>query len=293
MRRERPAAHVWLLLPVALASVSLARGGVAGSTLPACSADGYGLEQAPTRPADANKAVRLTTGWLTAQERRRSCRLRTTVTLTISGSGGVAASATWRVNAVLAPYSSLVHTWVWRNWCSSTLGSPTLTFSDSSGKTVSQFYPRSPPCVNAAVASTVTALGTGTRYVQRPGDRIAPHILPSNTPSPFPVSLIKVTNAWLVSDGYTLVAVYAGTSGVDSSEGRFALVRQNAVFGIQYDPPDIVDIRNAGALEITGGPRGKSHETTAQKGKLAFVTANGARGVLDMRRDRIRILGRG
>ena len=101
--------------------------------------------------------------------------------------------------------------------------------------------------------------------------------------------MIKVKNAWLVSDGYTLVAVYAGSSGDDPSIGRFAIVRQNDIFGVQYNPPDIVDVGRIGAVKITRAPQGRSRETSAQRGQLSFVSKNGTRGVLELTGDRVRI----
>jgi hypothetical protein len=147
--------------------------------------------------------------------------------------------------------------------------------------------------VTAGAASTVTDLGTGTKYVQRPGDRLPPHILPKRAPPPLHEALIKVKNAWVVSDGYTLVAVYAGTAGNNHRNGRFAIIRQNAIFGVQYEPPDLIDVRRAGALKITSAPRGASRETSAQRGKLAFVSANGTRGVLELTGDHVRVTARG
>jgi hypothetical protein len=105
-------------------------------------------------------------------------------------------------------------------------------------------------------------------------------------------ALINPKNAWLASDGYTLVAVYAGSPGADPSIGRFAVIRQSAIFGLQYEPPDIVDAGKIGAVKITRAPRGRSRETTAQYGHLAFVSANGTRGVLDLTGDRVRFTAR-
>ena len=104
--------------------------------------------------------------------------------------------------------------------------------------------------------------------------------------------MIHARNAWLAGDGYTLVAVYAGSPGADPSIGRFAVIRQNEIFGLQYEPPDIVDAGKIGAVEITRAPRGRSRETTAQYGRLAFVSANGTRGVFDLTGDRVRITAR-
>lgn len=295
MRRERPAGGSSLALLVALASLlyaagkpALGTGAVARATLPRCSPEGYGLEEATPRPADSQTAVMLTVGWLTGPERRRSCIVRTTIRLAIAGSGGVAVSADSKVNTVLRPWSAVVHTWAWRNWCTDSQGAATVEFRLPSGRTVSQRIADPPACVSADAGSTVTDLGTGTKYVPRPGGRIPPHILATGVPPPIQEGLIKVTNAWLVSDGYTLVAVYAGCEATDPSIGRFAIIRQNFIFGIQYAPPDFVNVRKAGALKITRSPRGASRETTAQRGRLVFASARGTKGVLELRGDHVR-----
>jgi hypothetical protein len=299
MRRERLARGSRLALLVALASFlcavgkpALGAGSAARVTLPRCSPEGYGLEQAPPRTAQRRKAVVLTAGWITAIERRRSCRLKTTIRLTIKDSGGAAVKAHWNVRAVLKPWSSVVHTWVWRNWCEpGGQGEATVGFSLPSGRSVRLRVSDPPTCVNAGAASTVADLGTGTKYVKLPAERIPPHVLPKSAPPPLPEALIKVKNAWLVSDGYTLVAVYAGSAGNNPSLGRFAIIRQNEIFGIQY-PPDLIDVRRAGALTITSAPRGKSREISAQRGRLGFGSANGTKGILGLVGDHVRITSR-
>jgi hypothetical protein len=295
MRRERLAAAIPLVLLVALVSpLYPADRPAAGGTFPRCSWEGYGLE-ARTVPLTAHRenAVKLTMGWLTAKERRRACQVRTTIKLAIIGTGGVAVSAHWNLNAVLRPWSAVVHSWVWRNWCEAEGVEPVaVEVSVPSGITRRQDIADPPACVNVVAPSTVADLGTGTKYVPRPGDRIPPHMLPKGTPSPLHEVLIKVRNAWLVSDGYTLVAVYAGSAGLNHSTGRFAIIRQNLIFGIQYERPDFVDVRNAGALRITGAPRGAASETTAQHGQLVFGSARGTRGVLELAGDHVRITRR-
>jgi len=128
--------------------------------------------------------------------------------------------------------------------------------------------------------------------VKRPGDRFPPHFLTKQIPPPLHYEVMTVRNAWLVSDGYTLVAVYAGSSGHDPSVGRFAFIRQNLIFGVQYSPPDIVDVGRVGPIKITRAPRGRSRETTAQYGRLSFTAADGTKGILDLKGDHIRITSR-
>jgi hypothetical protein len=271
----------------------LETGGARDVKLRHCTPEGYGLEWRYVRPTAAPpKAVRLTVAWLTAIETRRSCLLHTTIHLTIAGSGKPAISAHWDVNAVRRPWSGIVHTWVWRNWCDTDpQARARVEFSAPGERTIGQGISEPPICVRPSAPSTLTALGTGTKYVHR-SDRISPHILPKRVPPPLHYALINVKNAWLVSDGYTLVAVYAGSPGADSSIGRFAIIRQNAIIGVQYEPPDIVDVGRVGAIKITRAPRGRSRETTAQHGQLAFVSANGTRGILDLTGDRVRITAR-
>ncbi len=292
MRRERPAVASRLVLLVALASLLYAVGTPAfGSRarLPRCSPEGYGLELQPVpETAQRQPAVRLTVGWLTGMERRRSCLLKTTIRLAILDGGGVAVKARWNVIAVRRPWSGVVRTWLWRNWCVAEQQA-TVEVSLPRGEPLSQLVHAPPTCANAGAASTVTALGTGTKHVTRPANPIPPHILPKGAPPPLHAELIEVKNAWLVGDGYTLVAVYAGAAGHNAKIGRLAIVRQNEIFGIQY-PPDLVDVGRVGAIEITRAPRGASRETSAQHGKLDFVSADGTRGVLELEGDRVRVV---
>lgn len=300
MRRERSAVVTRLVLLIALASFLFAvgkplldTGAADGMTLRRCAPEGYGLAQkyAPLT-GHARRAVRLTAGWLTAKEKRRSCLLRTTIRLAVVGPTG-AVSADWNVNSVRRPWSGVVHTWVWRNWCDGDHNAePTVKFSVLGGRTVSRRVANPPVCVNPNAPTTVTDLGTGTKYVKRPSTRIPPQILRKGAPPALPYAVLKVENAWLVSDGYTLVAVYAGSPGEHPSIGRFVIVRQNAIFGVQYEPADIVNVGRVGAIKITRAPRGRSRETTAQWGRLAFVSADGTKGILELNRDRVRITGR-
>ncbi len=300
MRRERSATVTRLVLLVALASVLsavgkplLGTGGAGDMRLRRCTPEGYGLAWSHTSPkGNAPQAVRLTAGWLTAREKRRSCQLQTTIHLAISGSSGVAATADWHVNSVRRPWSAIMRTWIWRNWCDTDpSATATIALSAPGERTISDRFPDPPVCVSSGSPSTLTDLGTGTKNAPR-SDRIPPHILPKSVPPPLHRVLINPKNAWLVSDGYTLVAVYAGSPGVDPPLGRFAIIRQNETFGVQYEPPELVDAGRVGAVTIIHPPRGRSRETTAQSGKLAFVSTNGTKGFLDLRTDRIRITSR-
>ena len=293
--RIRPAPPIAFALVVCVLALSVAGSGdAAGSNTPRCKPEGYGLARQPVPHNNGpHNAVRLTAGWLTGMEGRRSCGLETTIQLTISDAGGVEARARWSVGTVLQPWSYVVHTWVWRNWCKDGQGDATVRFSLPDGTSLRQRVSAPPACVDASAPTTLADVGTGPRYVRLHRDRIPPHILPPGTPPPLHYALIKVTNAWLVSDGYSLVAVYAGSQGNSPSLGRFAVIRQNLIFGIQYEPPDLIDVPKAGALKITRAPHGAAHETSAQRGKLSFSSARGIKGVLDLRTDHVRITASG
>jgi hypothetical protein len=114
-------------------------------------------------------------------------------------------------------------------------------------------------------------------------DPIPAEILPPGTPIPISSEILTVTNAWLVSDGTTLTAVYAGVSGSNPSDGRFAIVRQNATTGIQT--VSTVDVAGAGALTIVNPPLGTPVETSAQTGTLSFTSASGQSGTLNLSSD--------
>lgn len=300
MKRERQAVTAsgsWLAALVLVASVI----GVAGITsepvsarpkpTPRCSPE-YGLrERGVPRSSTSPTAVALTVGWVAGTEGRRLCAVQTTIRVAVIGPNGVAAHARWSVNAVLAPWSATVHTWSWRNWCPVDQGDGTVavTFTLPSGKSVRQSIFDPPTCAEPGAPAVLDDLGTGTKHVPRPTDRIPPHLLPPGTPSPLHAAVITVKNAWLVSDGYTLVAVYAGYSGNDPSMGRFVMIRQNAIFGIQYES-DILTLRKAGALKLTRWPTGRSRETSAQHGELGFTSAHGIRGVLRLSTDSVRFV---
>jgi hypothetical protein len=118
-------------------------------------------------------------------------------------------------------------------------------------------------------------------------DRIPAKLLGPEVPVPISPSILRTTNGWLVSDGATLVAVYAGAAGDDPSRGRFVIVRQNLVRGVQTQ--DVVDAGSTGALEIVGAPLGAAVETSAQRGNIGFRGARGARGVLHLAADTVEV----
>jgi hypothetical protein len=117
-----------------------------------------------------------------------------------------------------------------------------------------------------------------------PPGHIPAHMLDADVPVPISPRVFAPGNAWLVSNGATLLAVYAGADGRDPSKGRFVIVRQNILAGVQTQK--VVDVPGAGALAITDAPLGQAVESTAQRGRLAFRGSAGKSGVLDLATDR-------
>ena len=118
-----------------------------------------------------------------------------------------------------------------------------------------------------------------------PPDHIPAHMLDADVPVPISPQVLVPGNAWLVSDGATLVAVYAGADPHDPSTGRFVIVRQNLVAGVQTEK--VVDVPGAGALAISDAPRGEAVERSAQRGRIAFHGSAGKSGALDLATDRV------
>jgi hypothetical protein len=108
-------------------------------------------------------------------------------------------------------------------------------------------------------------------------------MLGGDVPVPISPEVLDAGDAWLVSDGVTLVAVYAGAAGDDPANGRIVIVRQNLAAGIQTQ--DVIDVPEAGALAIVDAPRGEGVETWAQHARLGFRGSSGTTGVLDLVND--------
>jgi len=112
-------------------------------------------------------------------------------------------------------------------------------------------------------------------------DPIAAKILGPDVPVPIPSSVITETNGWLVSNGYNLVAVYTGSSGSDSTQGRVVIVRQDLRAGTQT--VQIVDAGTTGPLTITpDAPAGAAVETSALAGVLPLSTSRGTKLKLNL-----------
>lgn len=110
-------------------------------------------------------------------------------------------------------------------------------------------------------------------------------MLGADAPVPVSPSVLQETNGWLVSNGKTLVAVYAGAAGGGSSTGRIVIVRQNLVSGRQTVAT--LDAGPTGALTIASAPLGASVETTAQTGGIHLRAVGGRSFTLDLATGRL------
>ena len=141
-----------------------------------------------------------------------------------------------------------------------------------------------------AAAATAGHSDRGPRGVEGLVPAIPARMLRPGTPIPISPEVVRVSNAWLVSNGRTLVAVYAGAAGGgvpagQGPEGRFVIVRQNAQAGTQTVA--VVNVPQAGAVSIINAPLGAAAESRAQTGTLSFRGASGMRGALNLRTDTI------
>jgi hypothetical protein len=137
----------------------------------------------------------------------------------------------------------------------------------------------------AALARHVSVATTDSNTEQVAPPEWAPQPIPARmlspgVPVPIPPSVLQMRNGWLVSDGRTLVAVYAGAAGDDPSAGRLVIVRQDLVAGRQT--VSTIDAGPTGALAITAAPLGSSAETSAQTGIIRIRTSAGRALFLDL-----------
>ena len=148
-----------------------------------------------------------------------------------------------------------------------------------------------PPEKEAALARLVSVATNDSNTEPAPAPKFGRHpisaqMLGRDTPVPISPSLLLARNGWLVSDGKTLVAVYAGAAGDDSSVGRVVIVRQHLVSGRQS--VRVIGAGRTGALTIAAAPLGSSVETRAQTGSIRLRTAAGRDLTLDLGTDEIR-----
>jgi hypothetical protein len=143
----------------------------------------------------------------------------------------------------------------------------------------------SPPEKAAALLrqAGVATTDSNTDPVAPPNPAAQPipaRMLGPDVPVPIPPTVLQVRNGWLVSDGRTLVAVYAGAAGDDPSIGRLVIVRQDLAAGRQT--VRTLDAGATGALAIAAAPLGGSVETSAQTGSIQIRTSAGRRLTLDL-----------
>jgi hypothetical protein len=124
----------------------------------------------------------------------------------------------------------------------------------------------------ATDASTPAGTASAPPFAPEP---IPAKILGPDVPVPVSASIINVANAWLVSNGYDLVAVYAGSAANDSTQGRVVIVRQSLAAGKQT--VQIVNAGSTGALSVApSAPSGAAVETSALTGSVDLRTSSGA-----------------
>jgi hypothetical protein len=141
----------------------------------------------------------------------------------------------------------------------------------------------------AALARLASVATTDSSTVPATVPSFEPQPLPgqllgSDVPIPIAPSLLRTRNGWLVSDGKTLVAVYAGSAGNDPTLGRVVVIRQDLAAGRQTVRS--VDAGRTGALTIVRAPLGSSVETSAQTADLTLRTDGGRSLMLDLGTDR-------
>jgi hypothetical protein len=132
---------------------------------------------------------------------------------------------------------------------------------------------RMPSAATDATASAAAAAATPA-FTPAP---IPAKILGSDAPVPVPGSVFAETNGWIVSNGYNLVAVYAGSAADDPTQGRVVIVRQDMRSGAQT--VQIIDAGTTGALSIAADA---STGTTALTGGLKLATSNATTVTLNL-----------
>ena len=149
----------------------------------------------------------------------------------------------------------------------------------------------SSPAQKAAALNRLAAVATtDSSTAPAPAPAFAPQPIPAqmlsaDAPMPIAPAILRARNGWLVSDGKTLVAVYAGAAGNDPSVGRVVIVRQNLAAGKQS--VRAIDAGSTGELTVTAAPLGRAAEASALTGSLRLRTAGGRLLTLDLGTSRI------
>jgi hypothetical protein len=137
----------------------------------------------------------------------------------------------------------------------------------------------------AALGRLASVATTDSSLEPAPAPAFEPHPIParmlgSDVPVPIAPSVLQARNGWLVSDGKTLVAVYAGASGADAAVGRVVIVRQDLAAGKQT--VQSVDAGPTGPLTIASAPLGSAAAASAGTVTIRLRTPSGRVLSLDL-----------
>lgn len=147
-----------------------------------------------------------------------------------------------------------------------------------------------PAAKSGALDRLASVATTDSNTAPAPAPEATPQPIPArmlgdDVPVPVAPSVLRARDGWLVSDGRTLVAVYAGAAGGEPSVGRVVIVRQNLAAGKQT--VRVIDAGSTGGLTIAAAPLGGAVETSAQTGRLRLRTAGGGLLTLDLGSERV------
>jgi hypothetical protein len=106
-----------------------------------------------------------------------------------------------------------------------------------------------------------------------PVNSIPGRYLPKMRQGPFSPQMLQFTRAWQVSNGRTVVAVYAGVNPAQASQGRIIIFRQDVLAGTEGQV--LINVAGSGALTITRAPLGVKAERSGETGVLTLRGANG------------------
>jgi hypothetical protein len=160
-----------------------------------------------------------------------------------------------------------------------------LALADALGGSISGPAEKAGALNRLASVATTDSNAVPAPAPESAGQAIPAELLSTDVPVPIAPSIVRVRDGWLVSDGKTLVAVYAGVAGNDPSVGRVVIVRQNLIGGKQT--VRTIDAGQTGGLSIAAAPLGTAVETSAQTGRLRLRTAGGRLLTLDLATERV------
>lgn len=197
-----------------------------------------------------------------------------------------------KIGGELKQWDEFVHTWAWENWCGPRRHRATVTIAGL-GKTYRYRLRKLPRCRNPRAPSRLVSLKTrrdARSFPPEPGFETPAYFVPPSVPPIPSPSLIRVQNRWQVSDGRSVMDVYAGEEGDDPARGMFFIVRTYLPFGFQDWTAVMVPGRTR-AVKITEAPLGKAVETSAQRARLGFSSKSGATGTFDLVGLRVMVSG--